>query len=145
MVSGGGGWPWAWAWAYFHTPLPESGSQSGNLARQARACSRRSSDLRLSEARSAPAVDSGRLVLVPTACRIGGNGPESVANGRFPRAGRDRQAGVYGNKLILKGKYWKGTPPSAGIWKDFRKGNHSTVTIRILKRPSPQRECISGC
>jgi hypothetical protein len=28
---------------------------------------------------------------------------------------------------------------SAGIGNDFRKGNHSTVTIRILERPSPQR------
>ena len=60
--------------------------------RHARAGSRVFSDFRLSEVRSVFAVDSGRLVLVPTACRIGGNGPESVANGRFPvrQLGRPR-------------------------------------------------------
>jgi len=113
---------------------------TAGVARQPRACSRSLSDLRLSEVRSAPAVDSGRLVLVATACRIGGNGPESVANGRFPRAGSRSPKSEIANLEIA-------TPPGAPNRKSPRllPPASSGCVLAIIERSSPVRSAKRSC
>ena len=106
--------------------------------RELRACWRSWSDLRLSEVRSAPAVDSERLVLVPTVVESGGTGRNrSPTDDSLAPAATGKQGCMEINLLL--GNTRQGLLPQQESEQTFAKGNHSTVTIRILRRPSPQK------